>query len=318
MSYFTTYIDDSGTAPDQRVAMCTALIIPAARIIAMEREWKTLKEKEGFSDFHTSVFIARNYKTEFAKWDDDKQERVFRRVREIIKKFGVKIYTFAVNKKDYDEVIPDSAKGYIGDHYTWAVRHVIGHLAAWRKSRRVVNPLQYLYDWMEKNDPKRKEIEEVMEQAEMVAEQIGMAGEYENFDFRRRKDHAGLQCVDAIAWTSYQISMHAIYGTPMHPMAHVAWEDLLSRNTEVIAGPFEWLTAFSVSRNQLEEWLDTASPDTMLIAKFKELKEAINEKRKPRVQGVRQSHGATAKGSSQRDESQVGRRESGESEKAEG
>jgi hypothetical protein len=28
------------------------------------------KNKEGFSDFHTSVFAARNYKSEFAKWDD--------------------------------------------------------------------------------------------------------------------------------------------------------------------------------------------------------------------------------------------------------
>jgi hypothetical protein len=63
-------------------------------------------------------------------------------------------------------------------------------------------------------------------------------------------------------------------------MAEMAWDDLLSRNNGNIAGPFEWLTAFSVSREQLDNWLDTATPDTMLIAKFKELKEAINEKRK--------------------------------------
>jgi hypothetical protein len=280
LGYFTSFIDDSGTDPKQKVAMCTALIIPAARIVAMERQWETLKKKETFSDFHTSEFVFKNHKSEFANWDDDKQRRVFRRVRDIIKKFGVKIYSFAVNKKDYDEAFSDDIKKYIGDHYTWAVRHVIAHLPAWRKSHLVEHPLEYVFDWMEKNDPKRKEIEEVMEQAGMVAEQIGMAGEYDNYGFRRRKDLAGLQCVDAIAWTGYQIGLYSFHQIPLRPMAEMAWDDLLSRNNGNIAGPFEWLTAFSVSREQLDNWLDTATPDTMLIAKFKELKEAINEKRK--------------------------------------
>ena len=143
VSYFTTYLDDSGTAPGQRVAIATALVIPANRIIALEGEWKHLKEKEGFTDFHTSESVARNYKSEFAKWDDVKQERVFLRVRQIIKKYGAKIYSFAVNKKDYDDLMPDDLREYVGDHYTWAIRHLLGHLAAWRVSRHVQFPLEY-------------------------------------------------------------------------------------------------------------------------------------------------------------------------------
>src|ERR1700756_2280593 len=80
---FILYIDDSGTAPDQHVAIATALIIPAVQIIRLEKEWESFRVNEGFKCFHTSPFAARNPKTEFANWDDVKQERVLRRVRQI-------------------------------------------------------------------------------------------------------------------------------------------------------------------------------------------------------------------------------------------
>ena len=138
---FTAYIDDSGSDPNQHVANATALIIPAQRIIALDREWKALQEKEGFTDFHTSEFVARNPKSEFALWDDDKQNRVFLRVREIIKKYGAQVMSFTVHKADYDGVLPPDLRRYAGKyHYSWAIRHVMTHLAAWRISHRVALP----------------------------------------------------------------------------------------------------------------------------------------------------------------------------------
>jgi hypothetical protein len=85
---FTAYIDDSGTDPQQQVANATVLIIPAARIVTLESEWNQLRKREGFSHWHTSEFVARNPKSEFANWDDPKHERVFRRVRELCKKYA--------------------------------------------------------------------------------------------------------------------------------------------------------------------------------------------------------------------------------------
>jgi len=127
---FTLYIDDSGTDPNQHVAIATALIIPAAQIIRLEREWDTLKQKHGFTEFHTSVFVARNYKSEFANWTEDQQERLFSRVRQISKKYGVRAVSIAVNKKDYDEVVPAELRSYFGKHhYSWAVRQLLANLA---------------------------------------------------------------------------------------------------------------------------------------------------------------------------------------------
>jgi hypothetical protein len=114
LAMFTVYIDDSGTAPEQKVAIATALIIPAKRIVALEREWDALKKREGFTSFHMAEFSARNQKSGFADWPEPKRERVYRQVRAITKKYGVAAVTFAVYKKDYDEVVPEDMRNTAG------------------------------------------------------------------------------------------------------------------------------------------------------------------------------------------------------------
>jgi hypothetical protein len=84
LALFTVYLDDSGTSPSQHVAIASAFIMPAARILTLEKEWNRFKEKEGFSCLHMSEFVALNPKSEFANWAD-KQNRVANRLRQIVK-----------------------------------------------------------------------------------------------------------------------------------------------------------------------------------------------------------------------------------------
>lgn len=222
---FTAYIDDSGSDPSQSVANATALIVPDLRVFALEREWENLKKREHFADFHTSVFVARNPRSEFADWDDHKQRRVFTRVRQIIKRFGVKVVSFTVHKKDYDEVVPSALRKYAGKyHYTWAMRHLVSQIVAWRIVSGAL-PLKYVFDWMTEREPHRIEIETVMKQGEKVANELGVIGECTNYSFRHRKDVAGLQCVDLLAWTCYQYGLLAHRKKLLPEFADVAWKD---------------------------------------------------------------------------------------------
>jgi hypothetical protein len=45
LAMFTAYVDDSGTDPNQAVAIASAWIIPGRQIIRLEKEWDTLKKK---------------------------------------------------------------------------------------------------------------------------------------------------------------------------------------------------------------------------------------------------------------------------------
>jgi len=260
MSFFTVYLDDSGTSPSQKVANATALIVPASRILLMEQEWKNLKSKEQFKDFHTSIFVARNHKSEFANWSDEKQKRVFERVRQVTKKFGVKVWSFTLDKDDYDATIPSHSRQYAGTyHYTWAIRHVMTFLDAWRIAHRA-QPLTYLFDWAERNDPCRLEIEAVMDKAELKArEKYGIAGRYTKYNFEPRQDHAGLQCVDCLAWTCYQYGLLEFRKKPVHLFAEIAWNDF-ARYRNGQGRPDDWFTALTLKKASLQRWVENDLP----------------------------------------------------------
>lgn len=144
------YLDDSGTSPSQPVAVASALIVPTAQISRLENEWTNLKRKEGFSEWHTSEFVARNHKSEFANWDEKKQERVFKRVREISKKYGARAISGSIKKQDYDEIVPSEYRRYTDlYHYTWCVAYVIALAEATMgeglKGRQPLHPFEFYF-----------------------------------------------------------------------------------------------------------------------------------------------------------------------------
>jgi len=149
---FTVYIDDSGTDPNQPMAIASALIIPAARVVALDKEWEKLTKKEGFTEFHTSECVWLNEDSEFAKWDAHKQKRVISRVRQIGKKFGVQAMSLAITKADYNELVPDWLRELAGKyHYTWAIRNMLDMLDRWAAEHRVRVPFEYIYAWGSKS-----------------------------------------------------------------------------------------------------------------------------------------------------------------------
>ncbi len=258
---FTVYLDDSGTSPSQKIAVASAIIVPAIRILKMESEWETLKRKEGFSSLHASECAANNPKSEFSTWDRRKQERVFRRVREITRKHGTIGFSFSVNKNDYDEVLSDEWRNHFGIyHYTWAIRHVLKFVDQWNFDHNKMRPLEYVFDQMgTRKDKRRREVERVMDQAEAEATEHGHRGQYTNFSFRDRKDIPGLQCVDLMAWLHYQTAMHDFRAIPRHPLAEIAFQ-------EYEKPPF-FLHAVTVSRKNLQKWIadETRNPKAIKL-----------------------------------------------------
>src|SRR5712691_8228521 len=165
LANFTVYLDDSGTAPEHPIAIAGAFILPAKQIIRLETELSSFTKANGFSDFHAAACAApRTKDKQYKDWDDAKRRHVFTRVRQLCKKFGVKAYGWAVYKKTYDEVVPESFRHYGGGHYTWAIRHVVSRIEEWRLARKIREPFQYIFDWEEIGSPDREEIDDIMGQ----------------------------------------------------------------------------------------------------------------------------------------------------------
>ena len=97
---------------------------------------------------------------------------------------GSKPSSFAVYKNDYDELVPqDMRKDWGRFHYTWAIRNVIGAIDKWRPYHGIEKPIEYIFDWEKPGTEPRKEIEDVMEQAEEISGRLGL---YTNYTFHKR------------------------------------------------------------------------------------------------------------------------------------
>jgi hypothetical protein len=259
---FSFFIDDSGTSPSQHVAIATALIIPASQLLRLESEWETFRAKEQFECFHTSEFVHRNPKSEFAKWDDAKQDRVFRRVRQIALKYGSRAVSIAVNKKDYDEVVPMDVRSQLGkDHYSWAVRQLLVNLGELFPPT-AAHPREFVFQWMERKNPVRKEIEGIMDLMQFVSEKEGTPGDYSDPHFRKSVGIPGLQCVDAVSWVSYQYSVYLFRKTPLKRFVPESWQEFGGH-----LGNNGWLQALTLRRESLERSVKkiVATPNSLDI-----------------------------------------------------
>ena len=220
-----------------------------------------------------SEFSARNKKSEFADWSVEKHKRVYRRVRQITKKYGIRTASFSVYKKDYDEVVPADMRQNAGlFHYTWAVRSLLTYLQRWRGSHSPL-PLEYVFDFMNPKDARRKEIEEVMEQAEYVAIKDGHPGEFKNYSFRERCSIPGLQCVDMLGWVSFRYALLVFCKKPLVPDARTGWNDFENHPDK------EWRHSLAIRRSELERWVAAEREEGKSAKWFEEWRNKKPEKK---------------------------------------
>ena len=261
---FTVFLDDSGTSPSQHIAIASAVIIPAARLKALEKEWDNLKAKEQFTCFHMSEFAALNPKSEFATWAD-KQDRIAKRIRQIVKKYVVQAFSMSVVKEDYDAIVPYELRKYVNKfHYSWAVTTVLSLVGRWSLISKVTSPIEYIFDNMGKpSDPKRREVEDIMELSEEISISQGKAGEYAHWSFRDRCELPALQCADIIAWTCYQHALFVFRKTPMKQLAQDMFNDFEAHGKD-------WLFPGTITKENLEDWAKKELADGVAIKRFKE------------------------------------------------
>jgi hypothetical protein len=248
------YIDDSGTAPDQRIAIASALIVPASRIRLLENEWSNFREKYeiGEDGFHSSECASRNHKSEYAEWDEEKVTKAFNRVSTITMKYALGAFSFAVKKSDYDDLMPKKWKDVSGYfHYTWAIKHLLKLLRNWDEATDPSRLVEYFFDWQE-GEPKR-EIEKMMAMEESVR-----PGKYEgHYSFRKRKEIPALQCTDLLAWTSLSRSRLFYENTPMNEHAERVRAKFTAHRRQ------SWLIGGTVSRGDLAESISRHLVDTL-------------------------------------------------------
>jgi hypothetical protein len=226
VGFFSVHYDDSGTAPDQSVALAAAYIASPEQWKEFQRNWTDINQVEQFGVFHMSEFAAKQKGTVFEHWDDNKRERVLKKLCSTITtrvRIGI---ARAVMKSDYDEVITGDFRDHCGHfHYTFALRQCAGLVGKWREKYSPNSALRYTFDWMTKGEAK-SEISSVMDTAVANSEAERLTTgvtRFMGYSFERKSLIFPLQAADILAWTIYQQMQRIIWDKKLTWEAEMAY-----------------------------------------------------------------------------------------------
>ncbi len=252
---FTMYFDDSGTSPKNTVAVAAGWISRVSYWIPFEKKWEQAGKVRGeeFECMHMAEFVFGQKDSGFENWDLPKKKRVAGRLRALIKKFAFKGFALGLSKADYNAVVPAALRAQDGykDHYTYAIRRVLGMIDVWRREQNLTAyPIEYVFDWLERRDEKRKEIESVFDRA---------AGEHEAFvryglrvdgvHFKKKEDVKSLQAADMLAWLMYQWVLNEQEGKKINPIAIESFADFYKHKNKT------FLEGGHQNRQHLAKWV---------------------------------------------------------------
>jgi hypothetical protein len=154
MAMYTLYCDDSGTHEQSEVVVAACLISTIDRWDNFLSEWCKASRDEEFGVFHMADFEGNHPPFGASEWRDTiKRKRTLERLISIIRDSVMMGYAVGIVKKDYDAVVSKTIRDKFGlgkNHYTFAVRSMIGRIHKWRAENHITQPMNYVFDRMSK------------------------------------------------------------------------------------------------------------------------------------------------------------------------
>jgi hypothetical protein len=119
----------------------------------------------------------------------------------------------------------------------------------WRKNKKIKEPFQYIFDWQKIGSDAREEIDDLMGQATEWHKQPM------HHDFKLRKQTPGLQCVDLIAWITFQLGLNNFHSKPMEGLASECISDFENYHPNgKVGADKKWFQVPTVLRPALKKW----------------------------------------------------------------
>ena len=275
LSGITAYLDDSGTDIPSPVSCCAGFISPLALWKKFEQDWEAARSVKGdeFECMHMAHCVFGNPDTEFANWSLEKKRRVLSRLRNIIKRRAVQGVGMATRKDYYERLMPEEAKKKIGGNFNFSVFQTMALIGSWRRMRSINDPIEYVFDWLEPRDERRRELENLLEneceRGNALAEYGLVSGGY---FFRHKETVTPLQAADMMAWLLYNATQHVQNIKSANLLASENYRDF-----EAYRRANKWFAGGYQSLDQMKEFC-VSLPSTHIFPKVKDLR----EKRKKR------------------------------------
>ena len=90
---------------------------------------------------HMAECVSGNKKSEFHDWDLLKKQRILGRLRDMTKRHAARSFGIAINKNDYESMVPEAQKRKVGSHFTFTTLCHMNMVGQWRQQSNLTEPI---------------------------------------------------------------------------------------------------------------------------------------------------------------------------------
>jgi hypothetical protein len=224
----TAYFDDSGTSPNEDVAVVAGYIGSKAQWDRFKVAWQLVLDEFGVNVMHRADL--ENFEGEFKGWSPTRRTWFVKKSQKIIKKPA---HTYvpigsAVIKADFDEIIPKRLKEHVGGHYGWCVTEALVLANHWAQKAKHKEPIEWVFEAGTKGSVKVNEMFNRLYAIPDARDRLRIHG----WSFRG-KCILPLQAADVAAYEVYKFVLNQVVYPGKYPV-RLSAIDLFSKKNDYL------------------------------------------------------------------------------------
>jgi hypothetical protein len=244
LGMISAYFDDSGTHTGgkwgpSRIVVVAGIVGTEGSIRGLEQTWKQhldrplCGQKKRLSRFH--MVDCQDSRGEFEGWTRTETDYFCHQLREVIVESGVAGYGIAISRQDWDELVTDDVRGFLGDAEGYCISQCFVRALRWSRRNCFDPQITFVFDNRTEEIERRGKILGHMFQA--YSAELRQNPQIVGTTFTNSTAMRPLQAADMLAWEIYQHGREILSGGgEIRPPGRVGFRQLgerMSLNTQM-------------------------------------------------------------------------------------
>ena len=191
------YLDESGTHKNSPIMCIAGYVLEPAQCLKLDEAFAEVLREHNLEFFHMGD-CAHGAKA-FKKVPKPTRIAIARRMIETIKlrvRVGV---AFSIAEADYDFVVPERHRDFLGSAYTFCAQALFQTIAFWADAQKIVEPIAYFFESGHANQPEANRfLNYIMNNP--AWDDLRKLYRYRSHTFANKRDLRPLQAADILAW----------------------------------------------------------------------------------------------------------------------